>query len=91
MPSADDERRRAIDSELPRFGNVFVNDRLDALSVETLIELGSVEVQIGGVLFEIDFGVRADVLTAPFGVQFIVIFPELALLVRALRRIRRPV
>ena len=75
---------------MSRLGNVFVNDRLGAFSIETLIELGGVKVQIGGVLFEVDFGECADILAAPFGKQFVVIFPELALLVRALRCIRRP-
>jgi len=63
---------------------------LGSFSVETLIELRSIKVQIGGEFFQVGFGVRADVLAAPFGKQFVVIFPELALFVCAFRSIRRP-
>ncbi len=58
--------------------------------VDARVELGGVETETGSVCFQIGFGKCANIFAGPHREEFIVILPELALLVRALGGFRCP-
>lgn len=70
-----------------RFG---IDDGYGLAIINALIERGGIETNIGGEFFQVRFGISADAFAAPFAKQLVVIFPELALLVRALGGVCRP-
>jgi hypothetical protein len=67
-----------------------LNDRSSFFVVDTFVKRCRIESEIGGIFFQIGFGERADVFALPLAKELVVIFPELALPVRALGSIRRP-
>jgi hypothetical protein len=67
-----------------------LNDRSSFFVVEAFVKRRRIESEIGGIFFQIGFGERADVFALPLAKELVVIFPELALPVRALGSIRRP-
>ena len=58
--------------------------------VDARIELGGIKPELCRVLLQVGFRVRADILSRPDGKELIMVFPELALLVGAFSRFRRP-
>lgn len=87
----DQKTWRARQSKSRRFVIVGLNNRGSLVIVDARVELGGIQSQIGGVLFQIGFGERADIFAGPHREEFIVILPEFALLVRAFRGFCRPV
>jgi hypothetical protein len=59
--------------------------------VDTRIELGGIKSELRRVLLQVGFREGADILSRPDGKEFIVVFPELVLLVRAFGGFRGPV
>ena len=60
-----------------------MNDRSRFIVVDTFVKRRRIESEIGGVFFQIGFGECAHVLADPHGKQFVVVLPELALLIGA--------
>ena len=88
--AVDEEGRRALNTHRGRLIVFVVDNRNRFVIIDTGVEGSRIETDIGGVLFQIRFGKRADVFTRPHAKQLVVINPELALLVRALGGIRCP-
>lgn len=90
--STIDEKRRCPANTQPLdFCYVGLNDGCRFVVVDTFVKRRRVESEIGGVFFQIGFGVCADPFAAPLPKEILVIFPKLALAIGALGSIRRPV
>ncbi len=90
LPTVDQKGRRAADAHAIGFSDFGLDHRGSLVVIDTSVKCGGVKSEIGGVLFQICFGVSADKFTRPGSEEFIVIFPELALTISAFGGVRRP-
>ena len=67
-----------------------MNDGRRCICIDTGIEFGGVQTEVGSVLFQIRLGECANILALPYVEQLVVIFPEFSLLVSAFRSFGRP-
>jgi hypothetical protein len=88
--AVDQKGRRALNALGGRLRRFVIDQRNSLAVIDALVKARGVETDIGGVFFQVRFGVRADIFAAPFAEQFVVILPKLALRIRALGGIGSP-
>lgn len=87
----DQKGRRAGKTQTIDLGDAGINDRLGLFVVEACVELGGVKTDLCRIAFQVRLGVGAEKLAAMLLEKLVVIFPELALHIRALGGVRCPV
>ncbi len=86
----DQHARGALDTQLGSHLRIRLDDIFVLIGIQTLVELGRIQFQVCGKSFELVLGKGPLILAALAREQLVVIFPELALLIRTLARFGGP-